>query len=331
VNLLWVLLLAVPGLLSLNDNSLRNELKLAGERAMLNGHWDEARYFYDKLCRDYPHLPDGYLHLAVLLQTEMTDREEIFQVEQFRKLLDKAESLADSNLKVCSRSDSAYYFLYKGHTHACRAVWETRFGSTFSAITYGFKAKGAYQKGLECDSTLYDLYLGIGSYHYWKTAKSGVLKTFGIFKDDRERGISELILARDSSQFSRQGANSTLMYVFLNEKKYDSALALAQTMHKEYPRGNHFLWPIAESLTGLERYAEAAVIYDTLLERLWQQPGNYFNIVEVTHLYFKAMEKADRKKETRPRLKQLEKAMRDIPRETIRRQRGKLTYLKRYF
>ncbi len=326
-----VLFLCLQGLLSLNSDPLRNELKLAGERAMLNGQWDEARYFYEKLCRDYPQLPDGYLHLAVLLQTEMTDREEIFQVEKFRELLDKAESLADSSLKKCSRPDSAYYLLYKGHTHACRAVWETRFGSTFSAITYGFKAKGAYQKGLECDSTLYDLYLGIGSYHYWKTAKSGVLKTFGIFKDDRERGISELILARDSSQFSRQGANSTLMYIFLNEKKFDSALALAQTMHREYPSGNHFLWPIAEALTGLERYADAAVIYDTLLERLWQQPGNYFNIIEVTHLYLKALDKAGRKDEARPRLKRLEKAVGEIPRETIRRQRGKLTYLKRYF
>ena len=91
--------------------------------------------------------------------------------------------------------------LYLGHQAAYRSLYEARFGSRFSALTYGLKAKGFYRDGLAADSALYDLYLGLGSYHYWKSAKAGILRTAGIFNDDKEKGISEIRKAIDSSLF----------------------------------------------------------------------------------------------------------------------------------
>jgi len=308
------------------------EIVLSGEEALLNARWDKAYETYDSLCRLDSTDPAGYLYRAVVLQTEMTDREEVFRKREFTRLLDRAEKLGEDYMrKGCSSRDSAVCQLYIGHQHAYRAVWETRFGSSISAITYGFKAKGAYQKGLRIDSTLYDLYLGMGSYHYWKSVKSGVLRYTGIFNDDREQGIAEIHLAIDSSLISRDAAKTSLIYILMNENKYDSAILIAEEMFAEYPHGNFFLWPIAESYRELENHEMTGKYYKMLYDRLKESPGNYYNLIEAAFYYYRTCEKLDCKDEAYPVVKSLIEAYREIPRETIREQRNKLTYLRRRY
>jgi len=308
------------------------EIIHSGEEALLNARWDQAYRTYDSLCTIDSSDPVGYLYRAVVLQTEMTDREEVFRKREFTRLLDKAERLAENYMNGgCSKRDSAICQLYIGHQHAYRAVWETRFGSSISAITYGFKAKGAYQKGLEIDSTFYDLYLGMGSYHYWKSVKSGFLRYTGIFNDDREQGIEEIHLAIDSSLISRDAAKSSLIYILMNEKKYDSAILISDEMYERYPEGNFFLWPIAESYREMDNHEKTREYYKLLYDRLKEKPGNYYNLIEAVYYYYLACEKLDCRDEAYPAVKELIEAYRDIPREIVRKQRTKLTYLRRRY
>ncbi len=304
----------------------------SGEDALLNARWEKAYRIYDSLCTIDDTDPAGYLYRAVVLQTEMTDREEVFRKQEFIRLLAKAEHLAENYMEAgCSKRDSAICQLYIGHQHAYRAVWETRFGSSISAITYGFKAKGAYQRGLEIDSTFYDLYLGMGSYHYWKSVKSGFLRYTGIFKDDRERGIEEIHLAIDSSLISRDAAISSLIYILMNEKKYDSAIFISNEMYDRYPDGNFFLWPIAESYRETDNHPKAREYYRLLYDRLKEKPGNYYNLIEAVYYYYQACAELDCKDEAYPAVERIVEAYPDIPREILRKQRGKITYLRRRY
>ncbi len=313
-------------------NPEKVDLILQGEEALLNARWDEAYGWYDSLCTLDPADPTGYLFRAIVLQTEMTDREDTFKKKEFERLLDRTEELAQNYMKQgCSKWDSAVCMLNIGHQHAYRAVWEAHFGSGLSAITYGFKAKGAYQKGLEIDSTLYDLYLGMGSYHYWKSVKSGFLRYTGIFNDDREKGIAETHLAMDSSLISKNGAESALIYVMLNEEKYDSAIVMAKRMYERYPGGTFFLWLIAEANRKKEDHEETAKYYGMIFDRLQENPGNFYNIIEAVYYKYKACEKLGRKEEVKPEMEFLMNSYGEIPGEVMRKQRGKLSFLKRRY
>jgi tetratricopeptide (TPR) repeat protein len=298
-----------------------------GQAAMLNGDFEAAYEIVSRLGADDRSDPIGYIFRAAVLQAEMIESEDDSLGDRFKALCDSTVLLSEEKLEYCTKSDSALYYLFIGHQDAYRALWEARFGSKLSALKYGFKARNQYQKGLEVDSTLYDLYLGIGSFHYWKSVKSGFLRSIGIFKDERELGIHEILLAADSSLFSREAAHSAMIWIMLNEKSYDEAIALAEAMFSKYPNGNSLLWPIAEAYYNEEKYDDAAKMYEYILNRLLDSPGNYYNIIEASYLLCQSLEKtgqSERIKEIADYIKSIEDK---IPERTKERQRGHLDYL----
>ncbi|MCX6827455.1 MAG: hypothetical protein NTV06_09385 [candidate division Zixibacteria bacterium] len=296
---------------------------------LLNSRWGEAKAIFMELHRRDTTDPAGYLFRAAILQAEMIDKEANLYGTEFLTLLDNTKLFAKLKLSNCNRSDSALCFLYIGHQYAYRSLWEARFGSNWSALNYGLKAKGEYHKALAVDTTLYDIYLGLGSYHYWKTARAGLLRTAGIFRDDREKGIREIKLAADSSLFSRETAHAALIWVFINEKQFDSAITLSGAMNRLYPEGNSFLWPLGEAYFKSGQYIRAAEIYDTLWRRIRKDPGNYYNLIESGYWLCISYGKIGGKIEVRQKTAYFDSIYQDIPKEIRRRQRSKLGELNR--
>ncbi|MBK7092480.1 MAG: hypothetical protein IPH59_12300, partial [bacterium] len=110
------------------------------------------------------------LYLAGVDHAEMMDREDFTNKRQFEMLVEKAIDLAE---KAKSNSDkAAWAYLTIGNGHAYAASIEAKAGSWWTAMRRGLKAKSAYLEALELDPTLYDAYLGLGTYHYWKSAKT---------------------------------------------------------------------------------------------------------------------------------------------------------------
>ncbi len=305
----------------------KTEIIKQGQAAMLNGNYRAAYEIVERLGRNDAGDPAGYIFRAAVLQAEMIDSEEDLSGDKFKSLCDSTEELSETGLENCSSSDSALYYLYIGHQYAYRALWEARFGSKFAALRYGFKARSQYRKGLGIDSTLYDLYLGLGSFHYWKSVKSGILRSLGLFKDEREKGIKEVQLAIDSSLFSREAARSALIWIMLNEENYDSAIILSQMMLRKYPEGNSLLWPMAYAYFKKERYDDAAKIYELILNRLVNSPGNYYNIIESSYWLCQSLEKTPRFDKIKEIAGYINSIYDKIPRSTRNKQGSELDYL----
>jgi hypothetical protein len=296
---------------------------------MLGGDWPGAYDIFESLQDTDSTDPAGYLFRAAVRQAETIDREESLYGHELKTLLDSVELHARERMKSCPRADSAVYYLYLGHAYAYRSLKEARFGSKLSALSDGLKAKGRYMDGLKADSTFYDLYLGLGSYHYWKTVKAGILRTVGIFKNDREEGIEEVRLAADSSLFSKDAALSALIWIMINEKEYDSAIVLSRNMIKKYPKALSFYWPLAQSYYESGNYVKASDIYRMILDRLKENPGNYYNIIEAVHGLYFSLEKSGENGKAYTIMKYLDSVYKEIPKETRRDQRGKLWSLRR--
>jgi tetratricopeptide (TPR) repeat protein len=299
------------------------------QRLILNDEYQAATSLAHEMMASYPDDPSSYLCQALVLISEMFDREENLFEKEFRELLDNVESKASKINDTASASTCARMSLLVGHARAYRSLWESHFGSFIKAITYGREAKIEYEKGLACDSSLYDLYFGLGLYHYWKSAKVGLLRSVGVFSDEREKGKAELSLAVDSSVISQELAHCALIWIHLDQKEYDSAVAKCRVMLNRYPDGKTFLWPLAKAYFEKKDYQKAAKTLERLRERLTVDPGNYFNLIECDYYRYVCYEQLSMNAEAAQVARSAARYCKQLPSDTMRRQRSKIAFLKR--
>lgn len=327
--LLLSLCLTVGATAQTSDSTYREErleLLRAGQAFLLDELFDEADSVYALFADLYPSDPAGPLYRAAVRLAAMNDAEDPFASEDFGLLLDSVETLTDDSLAADS-SERAWLYLMRGNSYAYRSIYESHFGSLLTAVRRGFSARNCYSDALKQDSTLYDIYLGLGSYHYWKSAKGGFLRMIRILSNDRARGIRELRLAEDSALYSRDAAYSALIWIFLDEKKYDSAIVRAQKMRAEYPDGRSFYWPLARAYAEKGMFAEAVDLYRILRSYFDEFPGNYYNLIEIDYALCRLAEKMNHKETAAMQAVESLEYLPLVPEDISDRQRSKIDYL----
>lgn len=298
------------------------------QRLLLDDQFVSADSAVADYIQTHPHDPAGFLFRASLYLARMSDQEENLYPTEFKAALDTVKLLA-KQLDTGSARNRAWKHLWLGHAKAYGSVYASRFGSFTSAIRMGFDAKDEYQVGLKQDSTLVDLYFGLGSYHYWKSAKAGILRWLGIFHNDKDRGIEELRQAGRYSEISRDAAGSALIWVYFDNDRYDSAVQMASEIQERFPNGKSFLWPLAKGHLEKKKYLEAISTFQRLRERLIQDPGNYYNVIECDYEIAQAYERLDDKASAVAWAKNVPLYSDQISKSIRQRQQGKLRYLMR--
>ena len=175
----------------------------------------------------------------------------------------------------------------------------------------------------------FDIYAGLGSFHYWKSAKAGFLRWLGIFRNDKAKGIAELKRAAEESLISGEAARNSLIWVYFDSRKFDSAEALVRQAMTRYPEGKSFLWPLAQSFYDREQYQNAIEIYQEIRARIMAQPGNYYNFIECDYYIAICHDRLDEEAKAIEAARNLQEYYDAIPRQTRKRQQSKLGYLKR--
>jgi hypothetical protein len=242
-----------------------------------------AESLFVALSAAEPEHPMGPLMHAATLNVEMVDNERYVRQQEFWALLDTAQARAEHWLE--RHPGNAWALCCLGHVHGYRAVWEGKFGSRFKSLKRGLNARGAYQRALEADSGCMDAYIGLGSYHYWKSAKSEFINWLPVLvHDDKKKGLVEMRIALERGWFTRGAAAAGLIAMNMHRKQYDSALELARRWQAVYPEGKAFLWGQANALFGLGRSAEALTAFDSLKARLAADSGQgWYNFIEVDY------------------------------------------------
>ena len=259
----------------------------------------------------------------------MIDREQAEEEAEFRAAMDSAQALAADVLDTCNDQVAAWMHLLRGHTYTYRAIYEGRFGSWWQAYRCAQKGQEEYLAGLDRDSSLHDLLLGLGSIQYWRSAKAGLLRKVGLVADNRQLGIDLLQEAQRSSIISREAAWNALIWIRLDQKQYDSAAALCRSLLDRFPESRMLRWPLAQALFGAGAFREASGLYEELRREYVANPGNYYNVIECDYYLAQCCEQM----RDAARLRQAARRVRDyvsqVPSDTARRQRDKLDFLKR--
>lgn len=270
------------------DSTYVNQLR-QGIAFTVTEQFDSARSVFAALIQADSADHAARLYLAGVDHAEMLDREDYSRKEQFNLAAEAAIETAEGALTIKGGTvdrdhDSAWAYLTIGNAHAYIASLEAKAGSWWTAMRRGVKAKGAYLKALELNPRLYDAYLGLGTYHFWKSAKTEFINWLPLVPDKKSEGVDELLIAVDSSLLSNDLALNSLVWIYIQQKQTDLALACAKRLHDKYPESRLFTWAMAFSSYADGHFHDALDYFGKIIASLESDPTqNYFNLIECRH------------------------------------------------
>jgi len=262
-----------------SDSSFYLNLINEGINATLNENYLYAEGRFKQIIREKPEDPAGYFFLGALYQAEMMDYEGDFKEKEFYSELETSIKIARNRIK--SGEETPWDYLYLGNSYGYLGVYKARKGGWWPAFKNTLKAKSAFKKAVELNPKFYDAYVGLGSYHYWTSYFTKSFAWLPFFADERKKGIEELKVAAKESLFSKVAALNALIWIYIKEKNYSPAIALADSLQREYPDGKIFLWALATAHYEKYDWHKAIEYYGLIKKKLNNNLAeNYYNLIE---------------------------------------------------
>ncbi|MCI0690821.1 hypothetical protein L0337_02320 [candidate division KSB1 bacterium] len=259
--------------------------------------FEESLALFDSLQKAYPDHPGPHFYKAATYQTWMSS----YRFNGFQKELEKnVEEAITKGTKLLRTTNDPWLLFYMGAAYGYRAFYKFRNYHWLDAYQDSRKSLNYIQTGLQKQPKLYDAYLGLGSYDYWSTAKSIVLKllTF-LIGDKRDLGLQEMELAMEHGRYSRDEARLVLVTALFDYEKYGQALAvLDKTEYPARPQIMTELYLRGRIMFEFGRWPEVEMIFRELLQRL--KKHRYQSIgyqVECKYRVAKALQQRGRHKD----------------------------------
>lgn len=250
-----------------------------GLSVLYQGDYEAAEACFDSFIAVHPDNPAGWFFKAGLYQVRMTDQECDSWAGQYGRALDSAMLM--SNRAVAANARDAWARFVRGGTQGYMAAREARSKKYIPALNKGLAAVSDFKKAAELDPGLYDAYLGIGSYHYFRTRAVSILKWLPFIGDNRDKGISQIELAINKGRFTNVMGRNGLVWILIDYEKYNKALSLAEGLEREFPANPFFFWARPEVHWRTKQWAKAAEGYRKLLKLIESRPvfSNYNRVM----------------------------------------------------
>ena len=229
-----------------------------------NNRFEKAEAVAEKIIKTYPDHPAGFFFKAATLYSWMMTnfskkREDEFYL-QCESAIEKGGEMSER-----VRNDQWSRFFIAG-AEGLKGIYEYHQEHWITAFRSGWKGMSILKDLRAEHCSLPDLDYGIGSYEYWRSALSRRLWWMPPVSDQREAGIEKLREAIRSGVYVQAFARECLVEIFLNEKEYDEALALADESLQRYPDSRKLLFWKASALFGLHKYEETAEVFRRILQ-----------------------------------------------------------------
>jgi tetratricopeptide (TPR) repeat protein len=238
-----------------------------GIALVYSDRFEESLALFDSLQKAHPGHPGPYFYKAATYQTWMSS----YRFNGFQKELEgNVEEAITKGTKLLRTTNDPWLLFYMGAAYGYRAFYKFRNYHWLDAYQDSRKSLNYIQTGLQRQPKLYDAYLGLGSYDYWSTAKSIVLKllTF-LIGDKRDFGLEEIKLAMQHGRYSRDEARLVLVTALFDYGKYEQALAaLDQKESPARPASMTELYLHGRLMFEFGRWPEVESIFRELLQRL---------------------------------------------------------------
>ncbi|HVP36124.1 MAG TPA: tetratricopeptide repeat protein [Terriglobales bacterium] len=232
--------------------------------------FDQGIAEFKKVIDLYPDEPIGYFFVGASLQGLIDDYRNETYNDEFEKYINLA--IKKGNAKVDQNPNSALEHFYLGGALGYRGIYRSFRGNWWGAFMDGGKAYSHLKEAVEHDSTLYDAYFGLGSYHYWKSVKSKLFWWLPFFGDQREKGIQETMIAIQKGKYAKNEAANSLLRIYLEEKDYPAVIKWGEEVKKINPDNPFRLWMMSAAYIEMKNWDDAQNTLQYLLNVFKSSP-----------------------------------------------------------
>ena len=234
----------------------------SGINSIINQDYETAKGYFNSLTIEFPDLPLGKIYLAANKIAEEYDYGEDYDEEFILTNLDEAREQSE-NLMDSDEVNIWYEYFYalaEGYTayfHALNESW-------FSALNTGYNSISEFEKILTADKNFYEAYIAIGTFQYWKSRKTEFMDWLPFNNDTRKIGIERLIVAIDSSSYNSYLAINSLIWIYVDQKKYEDAISVSKKALTKFPDSRTFKWGMARAYEEIDPL-KAIALYNEIL------------------------------------------------------------------
>ena len=259
-----------------------------GFHALYNMRYEESQEEFNKLIREVPDHPAGYIylagsiwleHLAALrrLQTQLYNRNDSFfaaPVDSLDATVDKnftlnitrGIELAENRLDKDSTDLTGLYYL--GIARGAVAAYESTVKrSFFASLKNGARAVDLHRRLLRYYPSFTDAYVSVGMYDYVVGSLPLAVKIMaflGGVHGSKKNGLAELERVSRDGHFARVEAEIILVLLYDREKRFSDSLKLLQQLSEQYPGNIIFRMELGRALSRVGRSAESAHVFERL-------------------------------------------------------------------
>jgi tetratricopeptide (TPR) repeat protein len=233
----------------------------------LHDRFKESLLLFDEIQQSHPDHPAPHFFKAATYQSWMSTTRLKTHQEEFEKNIQLTIKEGHELLK---QGNDPWILFYVGAAFGYQAFNEFRKHQWIDAYFDAKKGVDNFKEALRLDSKLFDVYLGLGSYYYWRTAKSSFLRliTFWI-PDKRELGLRQLEFAFQHGAYARDQAGYNLVAAYFDYGQYEKAMrTLNRIIERKKTASLSDLYYRGRLLIEFKKWPEAEAVFREILERL---------------------------------------------------------------
>lgn len=270
-----------------------DSLLRAGINHIVKQDYAGAEIFFNSLNKEYSQLPLGKIYLAVNKIAEAYDYAEEFDEAYILKNLEAAKEQSEKLIE--QDEDNIWYRYFYALAEGYTAYFDAINGSWLSAGSTGVNSISEFEKILAADKKFYESYIAIGTFEYWKSRKMEFMNWLPFNNDTKKIGVDRLIVAIDSSSYNSYLAINSLIWIYIDQKKYEAAISISEKALNDFPNSRSFKWGLARAYEeinpakAIELYLEIVDSYPVF------KKDNYKNEIILKHIIAQQYVKLDDK------------------------------------
>jgi len=241
--------------------------------------YDSALQICSHIIDKYPDNPMGYFGASVIYYGIMRNYWSREFESEFDSLITISVQRSEDALKT-NPDDAECYFLY-GACLGFRGLYRMKRGDWFIAFLDGLNGYRNLKKAFQRDSTLYDVYYGLGVFYYFKSVKAKALTFLRLMKDERQKGIDYVKIAIQNGRFAPLEGQFELIKIYYYEKRYSEALAECRRIEHQFSNNAGWIYLMAKILAQHKKWDESAYYFNKLITKLNTSPYQIGNSLRV--------------------------------------------------
>jgi hypothetical protein len=245
------------------------------------------------LDTEFPQLPLGKIYLAAVRIAKSYDYGEDYAESYIDSLLNSAKKQSGKLLEKDENNIWNKYFLsisegYLSYFGALNGDW-------LNSLSEGVDALNGFDEIIEQDRNFYEAYIAVGTFKYWKSRKTEFLEWLPGYTDEKNEGIDLLEKAVKHFSYNKYLAVNSLIWIYIDQKKFVQAEKTAKTALEEYPGSRFFMWGLARAYEETNP-PKSVKVYFEILRSL---PGNLnpYNEIVLKHLIARQYQKMGKTRE----------------------------------